>query len=115
MNRTTLIRAAASAAIALTLAACDSASSDGVLDPTVAQQVVAARANPDLALADKVRKALGAGAGAAYGVDVTAADGTVVLWGTVDSTSERKRLATTAAGVVGVHALRDNLKVDSGA
>jgi len=58
-----------------------------------------------------VRKALGTGEGAADRVDVTAADGTVVTWGTVDSSAERKRLETTAAGVVGVRSLRDDLKI----
>ncbi len=116
MNGTTLIRAAASAAIALTLAACDSAtSSDGVLDPSVAQQVVAERADPDRALAEKVKKAIGTVEGAAYGVEVTAADGKVNLWGTVDSTAARKRLATTAAGVVGVRGLENHINVDPGA
>jgi osmotically-inducible protein OsmY len=116
MKRVSIKRAAAFAAIALTLSACDSATGpEGVLDPSVAQQIVAERANPDMALAQKVRKALGTGEGAAYGVDVTAADGTVVLWGTVESSAERKRLETTAAGVVGVRALKDNTKVDPGA
>ena len=116
MNGMSIIRAAVLATIALTLAACDSAtSSDGVLDPAVAQQVVAERADPDRALADKVKKALGAEEGAAYGVEVTAADGKVNLWGTVDSTAARKRLATTAAGVVGVRALENHVNVDPGA
>ncbi|HLX80750.1 MAG TPA: BON domain-containing protein [Burkholderiales bacterium] len=101
---------------AIVLAACDSpSSSESVIDPSMAQQIAAERVNPDMALAQKVRKALGTGEGAAYSVDVTAADGNIVLWGTVDSLAERKRLETTAAGVVGVRALRDNLKIDPGA
>jgi len=115
MKNVSIIRIAIFAAAALTLAACDSSSSEGVVDPTVAQQLVAARANPDMALAEKVRKALGTGEGAGYDVQVTAADGAVTLWGTVESTAERKRMATTAAGVIGVRALQDNLRVDSGA
>jgi osmotically-inducible protein OsmY len=116
MNGITLIRAAAFAAIALILAACDSTtSSEGVLDPSVAQQVVAERSDPDRALAEKVKKAIGTDEGVAYGVEVTAADGKVNLWGTVDSTAARKRLATTAAGVVGVRGLENHIKVDPGA
>jgi osmotically-inducible protein OsmY len=116
MNGITLIRAAAFAAAAFILTACDSTvSSDGVLDPSVAQQVVAERADPDRALAEKVKKALGTEEGVAYGVEVTATDGKVSLWGTVDSTVARKRLATTAAGVVGVRGLDNHINVDPGA
>ena len=106
----------AAAFVAITLAACDaSQSTDAAIDPLVAQQLVAARADPDKALADKVKKALGTEEGAAYGVEVSAADGTVILWGKVDSTAERKRLATTAAGVIGVRALINNVTLDPGA
>jgi osmotically-inducible protein OsmY len=119
MKRTFTPRAAAFAALLLAplfLAACDSTtSSDGVLDPSVAQQVVAERADPDRALAERVKKALGTNTGAAYGVEVTAADGAVSLWGTVDSTAARRRLATTAAGVIGVRALENHINVDPGA
>jgi osmotically-inducible protein OsmY len=105
------------AAIAFTLAACEAQhNSDLMLDPMVAQQIVAAQADPDAALADKVKTALGLDAGqGAYGIEVTAADGTVDLWGTVDNTAARKRFVTTAAGVVGVRALRDHIQVDPGA
>jgi len=105
---------AALAAIALT--ACDgSRETDALIDPLVAQQLVAARADPDKALADKVKKALGVEEGAAYGVEVSASDGTVVLWGKVDSTAERRRVATLAAGVVGVRGLINYLTLDPGA
>lgn len=116
MKRLSIIRAAAFAALSLVLTACDTpTSSEGVVDPSAAQQLIAARADPDKALAEKVKKALGTDAGAAYGVEVTATDGTVNLWGTVDSTAERKRFATIAAGVVGVRALENHLVVDPGA
>jgi osmotically-inducible protein OsmY len=119
MKRFSISRIAGLAAIAagpLLLAACDAATSpEGLIEPTIAQQLVAERADPDKALADKVKKALGTSEGAAYGVEVSATEGTVILWGEVDSTSERKRIATTAAGVVGVHALVNNLTVDPGA
>jgi osmotically-inducible protein OsmY len=116
MNGITLIRAVVFATAAFVLTACDSTiSSDGVLDPTVAQQVIAERADPDKALAEKVKKALGTEEGVAYGIEVTATDGKVNLWGTVDSTTARKRLATTAAGVVGVRGLENHINVDPGA
>ena len=42
-------------------------------------------------------------------------DGKVDLCGTVDSTAARKRLATSAAGVIGVRALANHIAVDPGA
>jgi osmotically-inducible protein OsmY len=50
-----------------------------------------------------------------YGVEVTAHDGHVELWGTVDSSGARRRLELTAAGVVGVRAVENRLQVDPGA
>lgn len=117
MQHNLIIRTAAFAAIALTLVACDSTqNTEVVLDPVVAQQLVAARADPDGALAEKVKTALGLDTGqGAYGVEVTASDGTVQLWGIVESTAVRKRFELTAAGVVGVKALENWLVVDPGA
>jgi osmotically-inducible protein OsmY len=103
--------------MALVLAACDtSRDMDAAIDPLVAQQLVAARADPDKALAEKVKTALGLDAvPGMYGLEVTASDGAVDLWGTVDNSAARKRIVTTAAGVVGVRALRDHIQVDPGA
>jgi osmotically-inducible protein OsmY len=117
MHRVKFIHAAGCAAIALGLAACDaSQTTDSVIDPLAAQQLVAARADPDKALADKVKRALAVDSQpGAYGVEVTATDGTVQLWGKVASSAERKRFGLTAAGVVGVTALENRLQVDPGA
>jgi osmotically-inducible protein OsmY len=111
------MNAAACAAIALFLPACDGSHYSVVtLDATAARQLVAAQVDPDRALADKVKHALAVDTEpGAYGVEVTASDGAVDLWGTVDGSAARKRLATTAAGVVGVRALRDHLRIDPGA
>ena len=104
------------AAFAFSLAACDGSQEPvAAVDPVVAQQLVAVRADPDRALADKVKKALGTDEGAAYGVEVSATDGTVILWGKVDSSAERRRMATIAAGVVGVRTLINNITLDPGA
>ncbi len=101
------------AVIALLLAACGA---EPGLDPIVAQEVAAARIDPDAALATKVEKALGVDTGTLpYGVEVTASDGKVELWGTVDSTAARKRFELIAAGVVGVKGVRSHLQVDPGA
>ena len=112
-----IIRTAAIAAMAFTLAACDAShETDAAVEPAVAQQLLAARADPDKALAEKVERALGIDTGSVpYGVEVTASDGRVQLWGTVDSTAVRKRLGLAAAGVVGVKALENRLVVDPGA
>jgi len=117
MSYKVFIRAAAIAAFAFTLAACDSShESESAVDPTVAQQLLAARADPDKALAEKVARALGNEPGSlSYGVEVTADDGRVQLWGTVDSTAVRKRMELSAAGVVGVKAVENRLVVDPGA
>ena len=117
MHRIRYIQAAGGIALAVALTACDSPrDSESVLDPIVAQQLGASRSDPDKALAEKVKAALGVDTGQSpYGIEVTAADGMVDLWGTVDSSAARKRFATSAAGVVGVRALRDHIQVDPGA
>ena len=48
-------------------------------------------------------------------MEVTADDGRVRLWGTVDSNAVRKRLGLAAAGVVGVKSLENRLVGDPGA
>jgi len=107
------IRAVLVVSIVYQLSGCDSQPG---LEPAVAQQVASAAIDPDAALARKVEKALGIETGAMpYGIDVTATDGKVELWGTVDSTAARRRFELTAAGVVGVKAIESHLKVDPGA
>jgi osmotically-inducible protein OsmY len=107
-----LLRLLVLVSIVYPLAGCDAR---GGIDPVAAQEVALARTDPDAALAEKVERALGVDSAAAYGVEVTATDGAVELWGTVDSNAVRKRLELTAAGVVGVKALTSRLKVDPGA
>ena len=119
MHKINYIHAAGYAAIALALAlaACDGSHySDVAIDPMAAQQLVAAHVDPDKALADKVKHALAVDTEpGAYGIEVTATDGTVELWGTADSSATRKRFELTAAGVVGVKAIASHLQVDPGA
>jgi len=117
MNTLSTHRVALLAVTALVLAACEaSQTNDGAIDPQAAQQMLAARADPDKALAEKVKHALGEDVGpGAYGVEVTAADGKVQLWGRVESNAVRQRIGVTAAGVVGVKGLENKLQVDPGA
>ena len=109
-------RPAAAAAVALAAAVLGACDARPGLDPEVARAVVAAPVDPDAALARKVEKALGIDTGGLpYGVDVSVAGGKVELWGTVDSTAARERFALIAAGVVGVRAVENHLRVDPGA
>ena len=110
------LRNLASVSIVFLLASC----SDVQEVPRAFEQAVAkellAPVDPDRQLAGKVEKALGLeSTPLAYGVEVTARDGKVELWGTVDSNVVRKRIEVTAAGVVGVKALTSHLQVDPGA
>ncbi len=101
------------AALALLIAGCNAQPG---LDPNVAQEVASAKIDPDAALAEKVEKALGIETGSMpYGVEVVARDGRVELLGAVDSTAARKRFGLIAAGVVGVRAVENRLRVDPGA
>ena len=112
------IHALGCVSIAAALAACEPSHGPGselTNAPAVAQILAEARADPDKALADKVKQALGIDAGTpVYGVEVTAADGAVQLWGTVASSAEKSRFAVIAAGVVGVKAVENRIAVDPG-
>lgn len=99
--------------VVLLLAACDAQRG---IEPATTQEAALARVDPDVALAEKVEQALGVrSAPLAFGVEVTARDGKVELWGTVDSTAVRKRMEVSAAGVVGVKSLTSHIQVDPGA
>jgi len=95
------------------LAACDAQPG---LDPIVAHEIFVAKSDPDAALAEKVARSLGIDAGTLpYGVEVTAKGGRVELWGAVDSSVARKRFELIAAGVVGVRAVENHIRIDPGA
>ena len=73
------------------------------------------KADPNKALAERVKKALQDEAKIhAAGIDVTAADGVVTLWGTAASAEERTRAAKTAAAVEGVKSVENKLAVVKG-
>ena len=95
------------------LGACESRNA---VEAIVPQEAVVQRIDPDAQLAEKVEKALGTDTGTLpYGVEVTATDGKVEIWGTVDSSTVRRRIELIAAGVVGVKSLVNHLQVDPGA
>ncbi|HKC53565.1 MAG TPA: BON domain-containing protein [Burkholderiales bacterium] len=74
-----------------------------------------ARIDPDGELAARVKKALEVEPKIhAAGIDVTAADGTVTLWGTTVNDAERSRAAKLASGVDGVKAVENRLAIVKG-
>ncbi len=72
--------------------------------------------DPNKELAAKVKRALEAPNAKlpAGGIDVTAADGKVSLWGTVETDQQRRRAAQIAAKVDGVRGVDNQLKVVKG-
>jgi glucose/arabinose dehydrogenase len=72
--------------------------------------------DPNKELAAKVKQALEAPNAKlpAGGIDVTAADGKVSLWGTVETDQQRRRAAQIAGKVDGVKGVDNQLKVVKG-
>jgi outer membrane biosynthesis protein TonB len=72
--------------------------------------------DPNKELAAKVKQALEAPNAKiqAAAIDVTAADGKVSLWGTVDTDQQRRRAAQIAGKVDGVRGVDNQLKVVKG-
>jgi hyperosmotically inducible protein len=75
----------------------------------------APKPDPNKELASRVKRALeGEARIQGAGIDVTAADGKVTLWGTTATAAERNRAAQVAAKVEGVTAVDNQLKVVKG-
>ena len=71
--------------------------------------------DPNKELAARVKRALeGEAKIQAAGIDVTAADGKVTLWGTAATDAERSRAAGVAKKVEGVSAVDNQIKVVKG-
>ena len=71
--------------------------------------------DPNKELAARVKRALeGEARIQAAGIDVTAADGRVTLWGTTTTDAERRRAENVAKKVEGVSAVVNQLKVVKG-
>src|SRR2546422_2373416 len=86
--------------------------------PAPAHQAKAPEApkpDPNQELAARVKKALEREAKIkAAGIDVTAADGRVSLWGTAATAAERKRAESVASRVDGVRSVDNQIKVVKG-
>ncbi len=86
--------------------------------PTPAPEAKAPEApkpDPNKELAAAVKRALeGEAKIHAQGIDVTASDGKITLWGTAATTAERARAAKTAAAVEGVKSVENKLAVVKG-
>jgi len=71
--------------------------------------------DPNKELADRVKRALeGEAKIQAAGIDVTANDGTVTLWGTTTTAAEKARASKAAAKVDGVKAVENKLAIVKG-
>jgi BON domain len=71
--------------------------------------------DPNKELAARVKRALeGEAKIQAAGIDVTAADGKITLWGTAATAAERNRAANVAKKVEGVSAVDNQIKVVKG-
>jgi osmotically-inducible protein OsmY len=110
------------------LAACDTStinkqpapqpaaqSSAGAAQAAARQAQPAPKLDPNEVLAARVKQALEKDAKAlAGGIDVTAAAGTVTLWGTAASDVARGRAAKIAQGVDGVKSVENKIAVVKG-
>ena len=75
----------------------------------------APKPDPNKELASRVKRALeGEAKIQAAGIDVTATDGKVTLWGTTATAAERNRAGQAAAKVDGVTSVDNQLKVVKG-
>jgi hypothetical protein len=71
--------------------------------------------DPNKELAQKVKRALeGEAKIQAAGIDVTANNGTVTLWGTAATAGERNRATATAAKVEGVKTVENKIAIVKG-
>ena len=83
--------------------------------PKPAPKAEEPKPDPNKELAAKVKRALEQDAKIqAAGIDVTAADGKVTLWGTATTDAERNRAAGVARKVEGVNGVDNQIKVVKG-
>src|SRR5687768_650320 len=83
--------------------------------PEIKPAVEAPKPDPNKELAQRVKQALeGDGKVGGGGIDVTAKDGRVSLWGTTTTPGERARAAQIAGKVEGVSSVDNQLKVVKG-
>src|SRR3979490_2719657 len=89
-----------------------------IITPAPAPEAKAPEApkpDPNKELAARVKRALeGEAKIQAAGIDVTAADGKVTLWGTAATAAERKRAESVAAKGDGVRSVDNQIKVVKG-
>jgi BON domain-containing protein len=81
--------------------------------PPAAKAAEAQKSDPNKELAARVKRAVEE-EGKLAGIDVTASDGKVTLWGTTGNAAERQRAASVASKVDGVKSVENNLKVVKG-
>ena len=85
------------------------------LEPPPAPKAEEPKPDPNKELADRVKRILMDDAKIqAAGIDVTAQNGTVTLWGTAATQSERNRAGAAAAKVQGVNSVDNRLAIVKG-
>ena len=83
--------------------------------PAPVAQAPAPKPDPNKELAERVKRALeGQAKIQAAGIDVTASDGKVTLWGTAATAGERDRAARVAGKVEGVKSVENKIAVVKG-
>ena len=81
----------------------------------IAKAPEAPKPDPNKELAERVKRALeGEAKIQAAGIDVTAADGTVTLWGTAATAAERERAARVAGKIEGVKSVQNKIAIVKG-
>ena len=81
----------------------------------VTKATEAPKPDPNKELAERVKRALeGEAKIQAAGIDVTADDGTVTLWGTAATAAERERAARAAGKIGGVKSVQNKIAVVKG-
>mgnify|MGYP001286467029 CR=1 FL=1 len=111
------MRKALAAALLLSVAACGDQPAPKMVEKkaVVELKVETPKADPNKVLALRVKRALEEDAKIqAAGIDVTASDGAVTLWGTAATEAEKRRAAQAAAKVEGVKSVDNRIAVVKG-
>ena len=109
-----IFRAAVLDVVALAVVGCEYPTITGKrADAMLKKETRAPSIESDLALREKVRKAIAVSAPVpAYGVEVAVSENRVTLYGSVDTPAAQKRFGILTAGVVGVKGVENRIQVD---
>ena len=110
-----IFRAAVLEVVAVAVVGCEYPTITGNrADATLKKETRPPSTASDVALRDKVRKAIAVSAPVpAYGVEVAVTESRVTLYGAVDTPAAQKRFGILTAGVVGVKGVENRIRVDA--